>query len=378
MNAGGLGKLSIPKVLKPSRVMKAMGGVFGKQRAETKDSLAERLQEKQMTTQTKTLITLEDKAKQLDKVASKFSNSLSFDASPFSTAITLSQGIAALRELLDDGIMGEIMRLAGSPLGFMTDRKYQTGETRDAIIEASLRGFRVCGNEFNIIAGRFYGAKAGLHRKVISYPGLTDFKETFGIPKMSGDKGAIVVAKATWRLNGIKDTLEREFAIRVNSGMGVDAIIGKSQRKLYAAVLNQLSGVITPDGEVDERNGGTVVPPIYHLPGFSDQKLIIEKGEPRIFAPQAPQETAAQPETPQAVTEEPELEPATKLDQLKALMVKHEVTSEEILRVTENAHCKVNTIEEITEYFLSNLIDWWDDVMIQVNAFRKDAKEAAK
>jgi hypothetical protein len=316
-----------------------------------------------MTTQTKALVTLEDKAKRLDKVASKFSNSLSFDASPFETAITLSQGIAALRALLDDDIMTEIMRLAGSPLGFMTDRKYQAGETRDAIIEASLRGFRVCGNEFNIIAGKFYGAKAGLHRKVISYPGLTDFKETFGIPKMSGDKGAIVVTKATWKLNGIKDALEREFAIRVNSQMGVDAIIGKGQRKLYAAVLNQLSGVITPDGDVDgdDNNGST-------------KTLTFTKEGPKIFAPQAPQETAPQPETPQAVTEEPELPMATKLDQLKALMVKHQVTTEEILRVTENAHCKVNSIEEITEYFLSNLIDWWDDVMIQVNAFRNEAK----
>lgn len=317
-----------------------------------------------MTTQTKALVTLDDKAKQLDKVASKFSNSLHLDASPFSTAITLSQGIAALRELLDDDIMGEIMRLAGSPLGFMTDRKYEVRETRDAIIEASLRGFRVCGNEFNIIAGRFYGAKAGLHRKVISYPGVTDFKETFGIPKMSGDKGAIVVAKATWKLNGTKDALEREFAIRVNSQMGVDAILGKSQRKLYAAVLNQLSGVITPDGDVDgDGNNGPV------------KTLTFAKEGPKIFAPQAPQETSQQPEIPQAVTEEPKLEPASKLDQLKALMVKYEITTPEILRVTENAHCKVNSLEEITEYFLSNLIDWWDDVMIQVNAFRKEAAQ---
>jgi hypothetical protein len=323
-----------------------------------------------MTTQSKALVALEDKAKQLDKVASKFSNSLNLDASPFSTAITLSQGIAALRELLDDGVMTEIMRLSNSPLGFMTDRPsekkpepYRIGDVRDAIIEASLRGFRVCGNEFNIIAGRFYGAKAGLHRKVISYPGVTDFKETFGIPKMSGDKGAIVVAKATWKLNGTKDALEREFAIRVNSQMGVDAIIGKSQRKLYAAVLNQLSGVITPDGEVDQDgNNGPV------------KTLTFEKGSPKLFAPQAPQETSQQLETPQAVVEDSALEPATKLDQLKALMVKHEVTSSEILRVTENAHCKVNSIEEITEYFLSNLIDWWDDVMIQVNAFRKETQ----
>jgi hypothetical protein len=323
-----------------------------------------------MTTQTKALVALEDKAKQLDKVASKFSNSLNLDASPFSTAITLSQGIAALRELLDDGVMTEIMRLSNSPLGFMTDRPsekkpepYRIGDVRDAIIEASLRGFRVCGNEFNIIAGRFYGAKAGLHRRVISYPGVTDFKETFGIPKMSGDKGAIVVAKATWKLNGTKDALEREFAIRVNSQMGVDAIIGKSQRKLYAAVLNQLSGVITPDGEVEQDgNGGSV------------KTLTFTKEGPKFFAPQAPQEATKEPEKVVGEGMGEAFDTTSKLDQLKELMVKHEVTSAEILRVTENAHCKCNSLEEITEYFLSNLIDWWDDVMIQVNAFRKEAQ----
>jgi hypothetical protein len=326
-----------------------------------------------MTMQTKALVALEDKAKQLDKVASKFSNSLNLDASPFSTAITLSQGIAALRELLDDGIMGEIMRLAGSPLGFMTDRKYEVKETRDAIIEASLRGFRVCGNEFNIISGRFYGAKAGLHRKVINYPGLTDFKETFGIPKFTPAKdGAILLAKASWKLNGSRGQLEREFPIRMNSGMGVDAVIGKGQRKLYAAVLNQLSGVITPDGDVDgDGNAGN---------GGSVKTLAFTKEGPKIFAPQAPQETTTKDDPNTVATFDPpslhqqEEEPATKLDQLKVLMVKHEVTSAEILRVTENAHCKANSLEEVTEYFLSNLIDWWDDVMIQVNAFRKEVQ----
>ncbi len=321
-----------------------------------------------MTAQSKALVSLEEKAKQLDKVAGKFSNAMSVADSPFSTAITLSQGIAALRELLDDGIMGEVMRLADSPLGFMTDRAksgapYKISEVKDAIIEASLRGFRVAGNEFNIISGRFYGAKAGLHRKVISYSGVTDFKETFGIPKMAADKGAIVVAKANWKQNGHRAELTREFAIRVNAGMGVDAIIGKCQRKLYAAVLNQLSGIITPDGEI-EQNGAETLPVRTFTPD--------DVSKSTMFGQQAPQTATSEPELPRLVTEEPEIKEMAKLDQLKERMVKDEVTTAEILRVCENNHAKVNSLEEITDYYLSNLIEWWDDVMIQVTAFRKE------
>ncbi len=319
-----------------------------------------------MTTQSKALVTLEDKAKQLDKVSSRFSNALSVADSPFSAAITLSQGIATLRELLDDGVMGELMRLADSPLGFMTDRAksgapYKTSEVKDAIIEAILRGFRVAGNEFNIISSRFYGAKAGLHRKVISYPGVTDFKETFGIPKMAADKGAIVVAKATWKQSGHRSELSREFAIRVNTGMGVDAIIGKCQRKLYAAVLNQLSGIITPDGEIEQDNGGVLA-----LKTFAPEDVT----KSSMFGQQAPQEVADETAEPPAVAHAGD--PITRLDELKSLMVKHEVTTAEILRVCENNHCKVNNLEEITEYYVSNLIEWWEDVMAQVRGFRKE------
>ncbi len=207
----------------------------------------------------KQIVTLEDKAQQLDNAADKFSLAFENSKTPFSSALALSNGIKALRGLLDDEIMSEIMNLADTPLGFLTDRgtkpereRYQVHEVRDAIIEASLRGFRVAGNEFNIISSRFYAAKNGLHRKVVTYPGVTDFKEFLGVPKLSGDRGAIVSAKATWLKDNIKCELSREFAIRVNSGMGADAILGKCQRKLYAAVLNRLSGIVTPEGEIDD------------------------------------------------------------------------------------------------------------------------------
>ncbi len=208
-----------------------------------------------LTSQDSTLATLEDKAKKLDALSEKFSKALQTESTPFSSALLLAQGIKALRELLDDRIMDEIMCLANTPLGFMTDRKdvpYKSDEVRDAIIEASLRGFRVAGNEFNIISARFYAAKAGLHRKVVSWPGVTDFREHLGIPKIVGDRGAVISATAEWRRDGVKQSLSTDFAIRVNSGMGSDAISGKAQRKLYAAVLNHLSGIITPEGEIDD------------------------------------------------------------------------------------------------------------------------------
>ncbi len=217
---------------------------------------------------TKELAKLESKAEQLDKVAQQYAVAIAKDSSPFTSALVLSQGITALRELLSDDIMGEIMKLADTPLGFMTDKAtkggYKSSEVKDAIIEAALRGFRVAGNEFNIISSRFYGAKNGMHRKVITFPGLTDFTESFGVPKFSNSgQGAVVTAKATWMLalddsndlaapEPIKMELTREFAIRVNSGMGADAITGKAQRKLYAAVLNRLTGTVTPEGEIDD------------------------------------------------------------------------------------------------------------------------------
>jgi len=208
-------------------------------------------------------ISLANKAQELDAVAEQYSSALSTEASPFTSALILSEGIAALRDLLDDGIMQAIMRLADTPLGFITDRANKGGyapkEIKDAIIEASLRGFRVAGNEFNIISGRFYGAKNGLHRKIITFPGLTDFTETFSVPRFTQNGGgAVLTAKATWYLqlsdeqDPIKMELQRELAIRVNTGMGVDAVIGKAQRKLYAAVLNRLTGTITPEGEIDD------------------------------------------------------------------------------------------------------------------------------
>jgi hypothetical protein len=221
-------------------------------------------------------------AQRIDEIASVAMDVFKASGS-FESELAVARAVGDLRAALTPEMMQPVMALMNTDLGFRTDRDpkitpkdkdgnpmtpYSLDVVREVVIEAKLRGFHVVGNEFNIIAARFYACKNGFRRKVITWPGVTDFKDSYDVPRLVGDKGAIVKCKATWRKDGIADGLEREFPIRVNFGMGADAILGKTQRKLLAAVHDRLSGVITPEGDI----GDEVVPaPATPEPKFSEK-----------------------------------------------------------------------------------------------------------
>lgn len=179
-------------------------------------------------------------------------------------SLELAATVEQLRMELTPARLAKVKALMNTSLGFDTDRNpakwakpepcvpYSDDVIRDVFIEASFRGFFPINNEFNIIAGRFYGGLNGFERLVKKHPKVTDFVEWFGIPEMKSEKGAIIKARANWIQGGVPQVLEREFAVRVNAGMGADAITGKARRKLYAAVYGRLSGVVTPDGEAGD------------------------------------------------------------------------------------------------------------------------------
>jgi hypothetical protein len=189
----------------------------------------------------------------------------------FMQAVKMAQGISALRAALTDQFVAQaIMPLQGSKLGFLTDKDKEGGYgihvVREASIEAMLRGFSVVGNEFNIIAGGFYGAKAGFARKVLEFPGLTDLVLEPGVPQLIADKGALVPYTATWRLDGKPMVMaceytkegekitDRRIPVKVNAGMGTDAVLGKAERKLFARIFQRLNGNTfgLVDGEVGD------------------------------------------------------------------------------------------------------------------------------
>lgn len=188
------------------------------------------------------------------------------NAEQFPKAFAMARGIAQLRELITPELMKEIMPLMNTALGFQTDKNpsqidYKTGKphipytesvVKECFIESVLRGYSPVGNEWNILAGRCYVTKGGLGRKLKELDGLTDFKPFFGVPRMAGDKSAVVAASATWRMQGVPDKIEREFSIKVNAGMGSDAIVGKAERKLRAAAYEQITGSRLTDGDADD------------------------------------------------------------------------------------------------------------------------------
>lgn len=175
----------------------------------------------------------------------------------FESAFRMAAGVQRLRQSITSAMMKDIMALQGTALGFRTDKDrdggYPVEVVKDCAIEAVLRGFRLVGNEINIISGRMYGTKEGFARLVREFEGVTDLRLVPSVPRMQNG-GALVSYKATWRIDGAPQTLDREFAVRVNSGMGADAIIGKATRKMLAAIYGQLTGSehAIPEGEVGD------------------------------------------------------------------------------------------------------------------------------
>ncbi len=197
-------------------------------------------------------------------------------------AIELAQGMAKLREILPKGVVERyFMPLQGSKLGFITDKDKDGGYpwevVRDVLIEGLLRGFRPVGNEINIIAGGFYGAKNGFERIVREWPGLTNIRIDLGVPHLVADKGALVPCEARWRIDGrdmslecrppTADDFDTRIPVKVNGGMGPDAILGKATRKLYARVYQVLTGCAN---DIVDAEGETITVPGQSLPAPAD------------------------------------------------------------------------------------------------------------
>lgn len=186
-------------------------------------------------------------------------------------AFVIAHAIEAIRKCLSNEIMDDVMKLMNTPLGFKTDRvpcskkqviAYSRDVVRDVAVQALIRGLRLTGNEINIIASNLYVTKEGCKRLVREFPGLTDLKVQIGVPRTTGE-GALVDAKSAWNLNGIGDALicEGSYAIpiRVNKAMGIDAIIGKAESKIFRRIYDRLMGseLSLPDPEESEQQGDT-------------------------------------------------------------------------------------------------------------------------
>lgn len=184
--------------------------------------------------------------------------------SPIRRTLALARGMQIIRSHLVGPVMKDIMALANTPLGFLTDRKpgqknkdgkevapYSEAVIRDAVVEGMLRGASIVGNEMNVLVGRCYLTKSYFERAVREWPGLTHLAITEGVPtRATSSKYVLVPMRASWKLGGIPQELRCEHTSEVdsripvveNEGMGADAVLGKAKRKLFAKIFARLAG----------------------------------------------------------------------------------------------------------------------------------------
>jgi hypothetical protein len=164
-----------------------------------------------------------------------------------------------------------ILSLMNNKMGFLTDRTasvinrnrrerkwpsepYSFEDLVDPIIEGLLKGYRITGNEINIISGQFYAAKNGNYRQIIEHNDISDFKyNNRPADLLNGGKLARVKCWASWNQNGKKCSIGIEqddeliLQVRVNYGMGEDAVVGKAHAKLFKRVLERITNRAAPE-----------------------------------------------------------------------------------------------------------------------------------
>lgn len=185
-------------------------------------------------------------AKKIDEVVLYvFDNN---NKSGFEKAFIQSTAIEMISEMLDENYMKPIKALAGKKLGFLCDNKdYTVAVIKGCVIEATLIGLQVVGNQFNIIAGKCYVTKEGFTYLLSKVDGLY-YDVTYNLPKKDGVQTFVETA-INWRIDGRERTVKKSFAVAVNQGMGADAILGKAERKAKKWLYYEVTGQDISDGD---------------------------------------------------------------------------------------------------------------------------------
>lgn len=171
-------------------------------------------------------------------------------------AILLAEGIEYLKSILTDDIMRRyFMPLQNNPRGFLTDKKdgYSIEVVRECLIDAFTRGLGPTGNQFNIIQGRMYVTRNGMSFLLTQVAGFENLIIDPSVPQKYGERGVVISYKTKWTLHGKAFTMDREIPVKVNEGQGADALLGKGDRKIKAAIYERITGtVFSEEGEVDD------------------------------------------------------------------------------------------------------------------------------
>jgi hypothetical protein len=193
-------------------------------------------------------------------------------------SLRVMNGIKQLKEFFrQPAVMALVKDAQDNDAGFLTDRSptiiarhnakvkksgqgyelraYTYDEIVTALIPRALEGYRLHGNEINIISFKGMPVIAGKHRRVHE---LTDtFLETIGTPAVK-DGFAFIKCKAKWTLDGKKyeigynDDDPCHYKIPFGKWDSIDKVIGLARSKFYKTILIRLGGAYIPDEPENE------------------------------------------------------------------------------------------------------------------------------
>lgn len=218
----------------------------------------------------KSLNIIEHNKINIDKINSALQQArdISANVNDFGIQLKIAEYIKQIHESLDDDCMTTLMFLQNKSIGFLTDKFYPEEVVKNCIVEAMIRGLRPVGNEFNILAGRFYATKEGLQRLLYSHPNVEKVEIKNEPVKNAQTSNWAVTFKGNISLkDGNKILVDQTFRIsgtRGNFEFGIDVILGKAHRKLYKELVQQLNNNIMaiPDGDIHDDGGN-------EKPGYS-------------------------------------------------------------------------------------------------------------
>lgn len=198
------------------------------------------------------VVTLEEANKALEAV-------LGLENSPLAKVMERAEKVIAVWEWLKHPeVEKRILKLKNTPAGFETDEggyknkpAYSPQIVCTCVADAILHGFNLVGNEFNIIAGRFYGTLNGYTRKVREYKG-----ENYRIVALEVIEGDVTLNGAMVKIpmgveyviednEGVRKTLKFDRIITIKS-LGnfetPDLWVGKATRRILKRLYAKLDG----------------------------------------------------------------------------------------------------------------------------------------
>ena len=208
-------------------------------------------------------------------------------------AVAVATGLQLCRQLVRDKL--ELFKsLAGSQLGFAVDNPGKTTDAQyiDAISQALLEGVQPTGNHFAIIAGRYYLQLPGWEARwakiadeapdirlgtieTISDPRWDENakRSVPGIARVEAE-GFVSVAGQIYEVRyrdnrSATHGMDQRLAIRVNNGMGEDAILGKARARMLKALWRIYNGERPPAATEDDTPIGETVVSVAEPPAIA-------------------------------------------------------------------------------------------------------------